>query len=474
MKPPILVWFRRDLRLADNPALAEAAETGHPVVPVFILDSKAGRAPGAASQWWLHHSLKSLEQTLERKNIRLVLRRGPSAEVLISLAKETGAHAVYWNEAADGTLAGSDRAVTAVLAKRGIEARAFLGGTLLHEPIGGLHTRDGRPFQVFTPFWRAALDRMPPAIPLPAPRVLHPCSAHPKSERLEDWALLPAKPDWAREFRETWHPGEGAARDRFAVFLKERVAGYGSDRNFPARNGHSGLSPHLHFGEITPRQIWHGADAAIAAPFLRELGWRDFCQNLLHHFPAMATEPLRQGFKHFPWREDAVALRAWQHGLTGYPLVDAGMRELWRTGFLHNRVRMVVGSFLVKHLLIHWRHGEAWFWDTLVDADHGNNVANWQWIAGCGADAAPYFRIFNPVLQGERFDPAGAYVRRWVPELARLPDRFVHSPWKASAIELEAAGIRLGTTYPVPIVDHDRARKRALAAFATLKETGSG
>ena len=390
------------------------------------------------------------------------------------LAKEMGARSVHWNEPADATLAGFARTTVAGLAERGVEGRTFLGGALLHEPAGSLRTRDGRPFQVFTPFWRAAMDRMPPGLPLPAPKMLNSCPVQPESDRLEDWGLLPTKPDWAAGLRETWQSGEDAAHERLSDFLEERAVSYGEDRNFPARGGHSGLSPSLHFGEITPRQIWHKADTAKAAPFLRELGWRDFCQNLLHHFPAMATEPLRPEFNRFPWRDDEAALRAWQRGMTGYPLVDAGMRELWHTGFMHNRVRMVVGSFLVKHLLLHWRHGEAWFWDTLVDADHGNNVANWQWIAGCGADAAPYFRIFNPVLQGERFDPAGAYVRRWVPELARLPDRFIHNPWKASAIELEAAGIRLGATYPLPIVEHDGARKRALAAFATLKEAAFG
>ena len=474
MKPPILVWFRHDLRIADNPALSEATDSGHPVVPVFILDPKAGRAAGAASLWWLHQSLNSLAQQFQKLRTPLLLRRGDSVDVLTALAKETGAQTIHWNETSDATLAAFDRAATAALADQGLTARAFLGSALLHEPLGGLRTREGKPFQVFTPFWRAALDRMPPGLPLPAPKKLLPCEVQLKSERLEDWRLLPIKPDWAEGFREAWEPGEVNAAARLEYFLEDRAASYGDARNFPARDGHSGLSPHLHFGEVTPRQIWHRADTAKNAAFLREVGWRDFCQNLLHHFPTMAAEPLRSEFKRFPWREDAEALRAWQRGLTGYPLVDAGMRELWRTGFMHNRVRMVVASFLVKHLLLHWRHGEAWFWDTLVDADHGNNVANWQWIAGCGADAAPYFRIFNPVLQGERFDPQGAYVRRWVPELAELPDRFIHHPWDASVIELEAAGIRLGKTYPSPIVEHDGARKRALAAFARLKESRPG
>ena len=474
MKPPVIVWFQRDLRLSDNPALSEAAAGGQPVVPVFVFDPAAGRPPGAASRWWLHHSLSSLVQALERIGTKLVLRRGSSATILADLAQETGARSIHWNEPADATLAAFNRTIIPILAERGIEGRPFLGGALFHEPAGTLRTRDGRPFQVFTPFWRAALERMPPGSPLAAPKTLIPCPIQPMSDRLEEWGLLPTKPDWAAGFHDVWRPGEDAAGERLADFIEERAANYGTDRDFPARGGHSGLSPHLHFGELTPLRIWHRMDASKAAPFLRELGWRDFCQNLLHHVPSMATEPLRPEFKRFPWRDDVAALRAWQRGLTGYPLVDAGMRELWRTGFMHNRVRMVVGSFLVKHLLLHWQHGEAWFWDTLVDADHGNNVANWQWIAGCGADAAPYFRIFNPVLQGERFDPTGAYVRRWVPELARLPDRFIHSPWKASAIELEAAGVRLGTTYPLPLVEHDHARKRALAAFATLKETGSG
>lgn len=470
MKPPILVWFRRDLRLSDNPALHEAAASGHPILPIFILDPKAGRTPGAANLWWLHNSLRSLGQQLKDKGVSLILRRGPATEILAALARETGAKAIHWNESADATVTAFERPAAGALAEQGLTARAFFSGALLHEPIGSLRTREGKPFQVFTPFWRAALERMPPGLPLPAPHKLLPCPVSPKSDRLEDWKLLPTKPDWAGGFRDTWQAGEDAAAERLKDFLDDDVVRYADARNVPASGGNSALSPHLHFGEITPRQIWHRADPAKGAAFLRELGWRDFCQNLLHHFPHMADEPLRPEFKRFPWREDEAALRAWRRGLTGYPLVDAGMRELWHTGFMHNRMRMVAGSFLVKHLLLHWKHGEAWFWDTLVDADHGNNVANWQWIAGCGADAAPYFRIFNPVLQGERFDPDGVYVRRWVPELEKLPDRFIHKPWAATSLELEAAGVRLGKTYPEPIVEHDGARKRALAAFATLKD----
>lgn len=474
MKTPILVWFRRDLRLGDNPALAEAVNDGHPVLPVYVLDPKAGRKPGAASLWWLHYSLQRLAEQLQKKGATFILRRGDTVDVLNALAKEAGVQTIHWNEAADASLSAFDSNVRAELTKRGFSVRVFLGSALLHEPVGNLHTREGKPFRVFTPFWRAVLDRMPPGLPLPGPVELVSSAIRPAGERLDDWELLPTKPDWAAGLRERWEPGESVAVERLSAFLEDQLVSYSDARDFPARDGNSGLSPHLHFGEVTPRQVWHRAGNQHSAAFLRELGWRDFCENLLHHFPAMRTDPLQPGFKRFPWREDDDALRAWQRGQTGYPLVDAGMRELWHTGYMHNRVRMVVGSFLVKHLLLHWRHGEAWFWDTLVDADYGNNIANWQWIAGCGADAAPYFRIFNPVLQGERFDPAGAYVRRWVPELAELPDRFIHRPWSASAIELEAAGIRLGKTYPLPVVEHDAARKRALAAFAQIKDSSSG
>jgi deoxyribodipyrimidine photo-lyase len=340
----------------------------------------------------------------------------------------------------------------------------------LVEP-GRLLTKDGGPLRVFTPFWKRVLSLGELRRPLPAPQRLPP-PLDLSSDTLADWQLEPAKPDWAGGLRETWTPGETAARTRLADFL-DGIRGYADDRDRPDKPATSRLSSHLRFGEISASEVFHaarfaadtGAPSRDTQKFLSELGWREFSYHLLHHFPDLATKNLQARFDAFPWRDDAAALTAWQRGRTGYPIVDAGMRELWHTGWMHNRVRMVVASFLIKHLLIDWRRGEEWFFDTLVDADPANNTASWQWVAGSGADAAPYFRIFNPVLQGEKFDPHGAYVRRWVPEIAALPDRFIHKPWMASPLELAEAKIALGKTYPAPIVDHDTARKRALAAF---------
>jgi deoxyribodipyrimidine photo-lyase len=341
-----------------------------------------------------------------------------------------------------------------------------------------IKTRQGEPYKVFTPFWKALRAAMPPDRPLAAPEHVRGVMSGPESDRLDDWGLLPTMPDWAGGLREAWTPGEAGARARLEAFLEEGLDRYADGRDRPDRSGTSRLSPHLHFGEVSPRQAWHGALGAQASrdlperqvgAFLRELGWREFCLHLLHHWPRLPVQAWRSDFAAFAWAEDRAGLSAWQAGRTGYPIVDAGMRELWRTGWMHNRVRMVAASFLVKHLLIPWQDGEAWFWDTLVDADLASNAANWQWVAGSGADAAPYFRIFNPVLQGRRFDPDGAYVRQWVPELGRLPANHVHAPWEAPAAVLEGAGVRLGIDYPHPLVDHKAARKRALAAFDAIR-----
>ena len=481
---PTIVWFRQDLRVADNPALAAAAALG-PVLPIYVLDDAAAgeRAVGGASRWWLHHSLDALSRRLAKLGAPLVLRRGGAAAVLERLAAETGARGVFWNRVYEPAAAAVERDLAQRLMRAGREARAF-SASLLFEPED-IVTKDGRPYQIFTPFWRACLAAPEPARPSPAPRKLAAPRAVPTGDRLDDWGLLPTKPDWAGGLREAWlgggmGPGEAGAARRLAAFLDDALARYGGDRDRPDRDGTSRLSSHLHFGELSPHQLWHAARAAEAArddaglpggaeAYLRQLGWREFSAHLLHHVPSLPDAPLRANFARFPWRRDKKALRAWQRGLTGYPLVDAGMRELWATGWMHNRVRMVVASFLVKHLLLPWQDGERWFWDTLVDADLANNAASWQWVAGSGADATPYFRIFNPTLQGEKFDPDGAYVRRWVPELARLPDRFIHRPAEAPESVLSDAGVALGKSYPRPIVEHAAARSRALAAFAAIK-----
>lgn len=469
---PVIIWLRQDLRLADNPALCEA--TGRPVIPLFIWDETAPHPPGAASRWWLYHSLTALAAALQKRGSRLVVRRGIAAEQLNAVIAESGAEAVYWNRCYEPAARARDTAIKAALTARGLDVRSFKAN-LLHEPWE-VSTGQGKPYKVFTPYYRACLEKSVGA-PLPTPTQWACPHRWPVSDCLNEWPLRPQKPDWAGGLRATWQPGEAGAHDRLGRFIDQAVTGYADHRNIPGLPGTSMLSPHLHWGEISPRQIWHAVKlaetanprlASGSAAFLREVGWRDFSFNLLYHFPDLPTQPFNPTFAGFPWSEDARLLRAWQRGQTGIPLVDAGMRELWHTGYMHNRVRMVVGSFLVKHLLQPWQAGEAWFWDTLVDADLANNAASWQWIAGCGADAAPYFRVFNPVLQGEKFDSEGIYVRRWVPELAGLPNKFLHQPWSSPDFVLRQANVKLGLDYPRPIIDLNIGRDRALAAYKII------
>jgi deoxyribodipyrimidine photo-lyase len=487
---PVLLWFRQDLRLQDNPALETALDhsrrTGGAIIPVYILDDAGEGAwkPGGASRWWLHHALASLDASLRALGSRLVLARGDSVRVLGDLVETSGAGAVFWNRRHEPLIRARDEVIKKYLTARGIEAKSH-NASLLHEP----HTvanKQGKPFQVFTPFWKHCLARSVgppiafnlkalPALSIPAPELVE--------GRLPDLNLLPAIP-WDGEFGPHWKPGEEGAMKRLNHFVRRALSEYADSRNLPGEDGTSMLSPWLHFGEISPRQVWAAVEAQSRAEgtspdsggarvYLAEIGWREFGYHLLHHFPHTPEQPLRAEFARFPWAQDpgGKKLRAWQHGFTGYPIVDAGMRQLWRTGWMHNRVRMVAASFLVKHLRLPWQEGAAWFWDTLVDADLASNTLGWQWTAGCGADAAPYFRIFAPVTQGERFDANGDYVRAWVPELAKLPAKWIHAPWTAPPDVLAAAGVTLGKTYPRPIVDHASARADALQAFALLKET---
>jgi deoxyribodipyrimidine photo-lyase len=398
----------------------------------------------------------------------LILRGGAAGEVIDGLVEETGARTLSWNRAYEPRAAVRDARIEAAMARRGIAVQTFDAALLT--PPGSVRTGEGGAFKVFTAFWRAARTRLGEVETLPAPARLAAPDAWPASERLADWRLHPSRPDWSGGFS-IWTPGEAGAAERLARFIDEGLAGYAERRDRPDTQGVSRLSAHLRWGEISPRQVWRAVQAALvvglarerdAEKFLSELGWREFSWQLLHALPDLATRNVQARFDRFAWRDDPVGLEAWRRGLTGYPMVDAGMRELWATGFMHNRVRMIAASFLTKHLMVDWREGEAWFWDTLVDADAANNGANWQWVAGSGADAAPYFRVFNPTLQGQRFDPDGAYVRRWVPELSALPAETIHEPWRAGPL---ASG-----GYPRPIVRHDLGRARALAAYADLKE----
>ena len=469
---PVIIWFRQDLRLEDNPALLAA---GGEVIPVYILDESEGlRGPGGAGRWWLDKSLRRLDEDLRARGSRLILRRGPAESVLGQLIEETGATALHWNRVYDAGSIARDRSIKQTFSDAGIICRSFNGG-LLNEPWG-IANGSGAPYRVFTAYWRAARSRIGDIHAEAAPTRLASPRDWPESDSLSDWRLHPSSPDWSAGFGD-WEPGEAGAGRLLTRFLEESLSGYSDARDRPDLPGTSRLSPHLHFGEIGPAQVWRatldavarGASAKEADKFLSEVGWREFHHHLLFYNPQLATRNFRPEWDGFAWRDDDAGFRAWTRGLTGYPIVDAGMRELWDTGFMHNRVRMIAASFLIKDLLIDWRRGEAWFWDTLVDADQAQNAANWQWVAGSGADAAPYFRIFNPVTQGLKFDPDGAYIRRWVPELAKVPTAVIHEPWKAVAGSAPRLDLQSARDYPRPIVDHASARDRALQAYAALR-----
>ena len=468
---PVLVWMRNDLRLADQEALRVAAGRGGAVVPVFVWapEEEGPWAPGGASRWWLEKSLRSLGQDLRAAGSRLILRRGPVVETLLDLARDTGARAVFWSRRYEPAVVARDARVDRELRAAGLETASF-NSALLHEP-DTVRNKAGKPYQVFTPYWRECLSRPGPPAPVEAPRRLAAPPRWPASLALEDLTLA-AGMKWEEGLNEAWTPGEAGALRQLDRFLEDGLAGYDRGRDMPGEPGTSRLSPHLQFGEISPRRVWAAVCAAggRGGRYAAELGWREFAHQLLWHFPHTPEAPLRAEFARFPWIDDPAWLRAWQRGLTGYPVVDAGMRQLWQTGWMHNRVRMVAASFLVKDLRISWVEGARWFWDTLVDAGLAPNTLGWQWTAGCGADAAPFFRVFNPAGQGEKFDPAGVYVRRWAPELAGLPDAWIHQPHKAPPETLRKAGVELGRTYPRPIVSHVIAREAALEAYARLKE----
>lgn len=477
---PVIVWFRQDLRIADNPALSAAAALGQPVIALYILDDETpGRwRMGGASRWWLHHSLASLTAELDGLGVHLILRRGNAADVLKDMVSRTKATAVHWNRLYEPYAIARDKALKADLQAMDIEVASY-NASLLFEPWTA-KTKTGGPYRVFTPFWRNCMRELDaPEHPMAEPKKLMSLKDRPATDKLEAWQLLPTKPDWAGGLDEQWSPGSTGAAARLDRFLEEAAGGYKEGRDMPGIDGTSGLSPHLHFGEISPRHAFWAARAhadkypaqtTSVDKFIAELGWREFAYHLLYHFPTIPTDNYQDKFDDFPWRDDADGLAAWQQGMTGYPMVDAGMRQLWQTGWMHNRVRMIVASFLVKHLMVHWREGERWFWDTLVDADLAANAASWQWVAGSGADAAPYFRIFNPITQGNKFDPDGDYVRKYVPELAKLPNKYLFSPWTAPQGVLDQSGIVLGTDYPRPIVDHSDARERALGGYSEIKK----
>lgn len=487
MTAPVLVWFREDLRVSDNPALSAAVETGQPVLcfHIFENDTPGDSSRGAASRWWLHGSLAALAEALQARGAGLALFEGSALDLVPRMSRETGASALFWNRRY-GPERETDATLKSRLATERLTVKSF-PSRLLFEP-GEVTTKTGELYKVFTPYRNATLAKGPPPPPLRAPGEVRPgrwpAALAAEAVALSSLALEPRNPDWAQDMRAFWERGEAGAQRRLTAFLENDFSGYADTRNRPDLDTTSRLSPHLHFGEISPRQIVYAAQHALdsndfgvkQADFdvLRsEIGWRDFSHQLLFSQENLALTNIQRNFDAFPWREDNAGLEAWKRGMTGYPLVDAGMRQLWSIGFMHNRVRMVAASFLIKHLLVDWRVGERWFWDTLVDADPANNAASWQWVAGSGADAAPYYRIFNPVAQGERFDPNGDYVRRWVPELAKLPGKTIHRPWEASPAVLDSAGVRLGKDYPLPIVAHEAGRQRALAAFESIRRHGS-
>ncbi|MFM2163831.1 MAG: hypothetical protein RL325_268 [Planctomycetota bacterium] len=474
----VIWWVRRDMRLDDHPLLQRVA--GAEALLAVYVHAPGEESPwglGGAQKWWLARSLRAFGDSLEKVGSRLVILEGDAARTISELAVRVGADEVVWSRRFEPTAIAQEHRVEDALERAGIAWHSALSNHLFDPEE--IVTQTGNPYQVYTPFARNLRARPAPALPKSAPRALPGASGAPKGVSIDALDLGPKPIDWAKGFTPMWSPGEAGAHERLGAFLSRGLARYPIGRDEPASDGSSRLSPHLAFGEIGIRRVWHAAAGAKGLPaesvdkFHAELLWREFATHVLVHFKHTDLKPLRPEFARFPWRDDRAALRAWQRGRTGYPLVDAGMRQLWSTGWMHNRVRMVVASFLVKHLLLPWQDGARWFWDTLVDADLANNSLGWQWAAGCGADAAPYFRIFNPTSQAEKFDKDAAYIKRWVPELARVPAEYALEPWEAPPMALAAAGVTLGDEYPHPIVEHAKARERALAALAKVSKKGA-
>ena len=469
----IIFWFRQDLRIVDNPGLSKSLKSDK-VLPIYILDDTNSNdfAMGAASRWWLHNSLRELNKNLDNK---LSLHKGDPLEILESLSSRFNIKGIFWNRCYEPWRIERDKKIKSKFIEKDIIVETF-NSALLWEPWEILKS-DNTPYKVFTPYYRkGCLMSEAPRKPLSAPNLNTLFEDKENILQLDDLNLLP-RIKWYKEMEKLWEPGEKGAHKKLESFLSDGLLGYKEGRNFPSKKNVSQLSAHMHFGEISPNQVWHRAKLKKDLPgiekdldhFLSELGWREFSYNLLFHFPELPRENLQKKFDNFPWIDNEILFDKWKKGLTGYPIVDAGMRELWQTGYMHNRVRMIVGSFLVKNLLLHWHKGEKWFWDCLIDADLASNSASWQWVAGSGADAAPYFRIFNPILQGKRFDPDGSYIKKFIPELEQLPSKYLFSPWEAPIEVLSEANIELGSDYPEPIVDLIKSRDRALEAFSTIR-----
>ena len=470
--PVSIMWFRQDLRVNDNPALNAACDMGK-ILPIYIYDDTTpdGRVPGSASQWWLHHSLTSLN---DRLNGHLKIFKGDPKVLIPKIMEAIKAKAIFWNRCYEPWQINRDKEIKKQLIDSEFEAYSS-NGSLLWEPMKVLK-KDGTPYKVYTPYYRnGCLKIEEPRYPKAPPARITYADDEYKDDGLDALNLLP-EIKWDSTISKMWKPGEEGAADNLSEFIQHAARQYKDGRDIPSMKGTSRLSPHLHFGEVSPNQVWYAIKDKFGATedksidtYLSELGWREFSYYLLFHFPTLPNKNFNDKFDKFPWRKDAKALKAWQTGNTGIPIVDAGMRELWQTGYMHNRVRMIVGSFLVKNLLLSWHEGERWFWDTLLDADLASNSAGWQWVAGSGADASPYFRIFNPILQGEKFDKKGKYVRKYCPELKDLPDKYIHKPWETPGVIAKDAKLELGKSYPEPIVDLKASRQRALDAFQEIK-----
>ncbi len=483
-KHPIILWFRQDLRLTDNPALLEAVASGAPIIPVYIDDIETPKEWqwGGASKWWLHHSLSNLSKNIRDKGASLIIRKGKPIDILQEIIKETGAQHVFWNRVYEPFNIARDKAIKETLKDNDIDVKSF-SALLINEPWT-VENKTGGFYKVYTPFSKTCFAKGEPEAPKPAPKIMNGYDTIIDGLSIDDLDLLPDI-KWDGDFPTYWTPGEKGASEKLERFIESgAIKTYYEDRNRPDLEGVSRLSAHMHWGEISPKQIWHRVrlyehglsesesdklTRKSSNHYLKELLWREFSYHLLYYLDDMPRKPLNEKFYHFPWNDNDDHLEAWKRGKTGYPIVDAAMRELWQTGWMHNRSRMIVGSFLVKHLRLHWHHGEDWFWDCLVDADLASNAASWQWIAGCGADAAPYFRIFNPIIQSKKFDPNGDYIRKFVPELKDVPTEMIHTPWEFSPEKLKKYGVTLDETYPRPIVDHGTARNEALEAYKELK-----